>query len=67
MDSVVILPEFKRTAIPMDGNLTMFMIVITLFAMLIYKENLLELKRIINSMAKEMNELLTDMKKYTDK
>jgi hypothetical protein len=33
----------------MDGNLTTFMLVITLFAMLIYRENLLELGRIINS------------------
>jgi len=57
-------PEFKGVAVHRpDGNPTTTMNVIIRFAMLIYRENLLELKRTINSSRpKEMNELLTDMK-----
>jgi len=50
----------------MDRNPTMVMIVIIFFVTLISRENLLELKSYKQQWTKEMNELLTEMKKYTD-
>ena len=50
----------------MDGNPTTVMNVLTLFTMLIFREKLMGLKKLLTAMIKEMNELLTEMKKYTD-
>jgi len=50
----------------MDGNPTTVMNVLILFTMLIFREKLMGLKKLLTAMIKEMNELLTEMKKYTD-